>query len=162
MWLILKRGYPCLISISEKSSVEIFLRNGFLNSAHFSTIGPTLKPFGLERVNKTPLALGLHVLLKRIVKYSVWSWAAFQISSMFCSIPMCINYIGSIRLMKLIIPTSNVFSFYYEIKWIRYHEVKAINCVNYIIPCVPPQICIQIMDLMYLWIYRYICTYTII
>ena len=61
MWLILKRGYPCLISISEKSSVEIFLRNGFLNSAHFSTIGPTLKPFGLERVNKTPLALGLVV-----------------------------------------------------------------------------------------------------
>ena len=60
MWLILKRGYPCLISISEKSSVEIFLRNGFLNSAHFSAIGPTLKPFGLERVNKTPLALGLH------------------------------------------------------------------------------------------------------
>ena len=52
-------GYPCLISISEKSSVGIFLRNGFLNSAHFSTIGPTLKPFGLERVNKTPLALGL-------------------------------------------------------------------------------------------------------
>ena len=50
-----------MISISEKSSVEIFLRNGFLNSAHFSTIGPTLKPFGLERVNKTPLALGLSV-----------------------------------------------------------------------------------------------------
>ena len=48
-----------MISISEKSSVEIFLRNGFLNSAYFSTIGPTLKPFGLERVNKTPLALGL-------------------------------------------------------------------------------------------------------
>ena len=51
-----------MISISEKSSVEIFLRNGFLNSAHFSTIGPTLKPFGLERVNKTPLALGLMCL----------------------------------------------------------------------------------------------------
>ena len=55
-----EKGYPCLISISEKSSVGMFLRNGFLNSAHFSTIGPTLKPFGLERVNKTPLALGLH------------------------------------------------------------------------------------------------------
>ena len=49
-----------MISISEKSSVEIFLRNGFLNSAHFSTIGPALKPFGFERVNKTPLALGLY------------------------------------------------------------------------------------------------------
>ena len=50
-------------SFSEKRPGQIFLRNGFLNSGENSGLETMLKPFGLERVNKTPRDLGLNTQL---------------------------------------------------------------------------------------------------
>ena len=51
-------GITVLTNVIDLNHIYIYI----YIYTHFSTIGPTIKPFGLERVNKPPLGLGLEVI----------------------------------------------------------------------------------------------------